>query len=181
MSHQVERRYCARNVVREVARTRRRNNRIRAETHRRLRAYFATRPCVDCGNDNPLVREFHHVGVKRAEIALLLAGADSWPRIEREIAQCIVLCANCHRIRTSRARRNWRCVRERSAPPYTSTRGRAPALPCPRPRGPTPVRAPCRRARECRDLPAPPRVRTWRPRGGAYTFRVLRNMHRGVA
>src|SRR5579883_67337 len=179
MSHQVERRYCARNVVREVARTRRRNNRIRAETHRRLRAYFATRPCVDCGNDNPLVREFHHVGVKRAEIALLLAGADSWPRIEREIAQCIVLCANCHRIRTSRERRNWRCVRERSAPPYTSTRGRAPALPSTAWTDAGAGSMPA--CSGCRDLPAPPRVRTWRPRGGAYTFRVLRNMHRGVA
>lgn len=52
--------------------------------------------CVDCGNTNFVVLEFHHLDptAKEGSIATMAIS-----RIVEEAKKCVVLCANCHRIR----------------------------------------------------------------------------------
>jgi len=61
--------------------------------------------CADCGyNEHACALDFDHVrGKKLFAIASYITLA--WPRIEKEIAKCEVVCANCHRIRTAQRRK----------------------------------------------------------------------------
>ena len=68
--------------------------------------FLAEHPCVDCGERDPTVLDFDHVGVKRELVSALVARAAPWPRIVDEIAECEVRCANCHRRVTAR-RAGW--------------------------------------------------------------------------
>jgi hypothetical protein len=63
--------------------------------------YKCTHPCVDCGEPDPIVLNFHHLNrrEKKAPVARLLTGYWSMKVIVSEIEKCIVLCANCHRRR----------------------------------------------------------------------------------
>ncbi len=58
--------------------------------------------CRDCGGDDPLILEFDHVGVKRANVSDMVRAAVAPARVRAEIRECEVVCANCHRIRTLR-------------------------------------------------------------------------------
>jgi 5-methylcytosine-specific restriction endonuclease McrA len=66
--------------------------------------YLSSRLCADCGEPDVVVLEFDHVGAKEADVAVLVAEGQSIARIEREVAQCEVVCANCHRRRTAERR-----------------------------------------------------------------------------
>jgi len=97
--------------------------RDRGDTHRRqsyaakkarqraLRAqileHLRHNPCVDCGEADPLILEFDHVGEKTASISVLLSQTASRRAVEAEIARCEVVCTNCHRRRTA-GRAGWR-------------------------------------------------------------------------
>ena len=61
--------------------------------------FFAAHPCTDCGERDPLVLEFDHIGEKSFGISHALRG-HNWQRVLDEIARCEVVCANCHRRRT---------------------------------------------------------------------------------
>jgi hypothetical protein len=65
-----------------------------------LSDYKATLSCQRCGFSHPACIEFHHLNPaeKTATIALMPTQGYSLERIKAEIAKCIVLCANCHRI-----------------------------------------------------------------------------------
>lgn len=55
--------------------------------------------CAFCGYDaHPAALDFHHEGDK--DITLAHAARQGWsrPRILAEVAKCVVLCANCHRV-----------------------------------------------------------------------------------
>ena len=65
-----------------------------------IREYLATRACVDCGEGHVVVLEFDHIGPKRATVAKLAWQEHSLASLKREIAECQVRCANCHRRRT---------------------------------------------------------------------------------
>jgi hypothetical protein len=81
--------------------------RIRVEAARALAlAHLVAHPCLDCGDSDPVVLEFDHVDAKRADISNLVAHGSALGNLEREIAACEVVCANCHRRRTAR-RANW--------------------------------------------------------------------------
>jgi hypothetical protein len=71
--------------------------------------YFAEHPCTDCGETDPVVLEFDHVGEKNFDIG---KGFESfgWQRILDEIEACEVVCVHCHRRRTCRRAGNWRAV-----------------------------------------------------------------------
>lgn len=58
--------------------------------------------CTDCRKTfPPYVLDFDHVrGAKISNIAGMVTNGVSIARIDREIAKCEVVCANCHRIRT---------------------------------------------------------------------------------
>lgn len=62
--------------------------------------FKATKGCMDCGIINPVVLDFHHVGDdKTKNISHMITKGYSLERIQLEINKCVVLCANCHRIR----------------------------------------------------------------------------------
>ncbi len=71
-----------------------------------IQQYKAEHPCVDCGNTNPIVLEFDHLGysIKLGDIAHM-ARCHSLNTIKAEIEKCEVVCANCHRIRTHNRRK----------------------------------------------------------------------------
>jgi hypothetical protein len=57
--------------------------------------------CCDCGNADPLLLDYDHVGSKRAGVMTLAWQEYGIPALEAEIAECEVRCCNCHRRRTA--------------------------------------------------------------------------------
>lgn len=71
-----------------------------------LMSYFATHPCVDCGESDFAVLEFDHVrGSKSANVSELMELLQE--ALEAEITKCDVRCGNCHRRKTARERNHW--------------------------------------------------------------------------
>ncbi len=63
--------------------------------------YKKTLCCIDCGQSHPATLEFHHLDPTQKEVIVsrLLNETTSLRRLQEEMAKCVVLCANCHRIR----------------------------------------------------------------------------------
>lgn len=74
------------------------NSKIRTRNRERLDELRATLSCRDCGLKDHRVIEFHHRDPKEKDTEISLMMSQSWGRIEKEIAKCDALCANCHRI-----------------------------------------------------------------------------------
>lgn len=96
-----KREHYAANRERYIANAHRRKQAIALEHAGHLVELCRKRPCVDCGETDPLVLEFDHLGDKRFNIAKGLR-THSWPAVLDETAKCEVVCANCHRRRTAR-------------------------------------------------------------------------------
>ena len=64
--------------------------------------------CTDCGIGERLVLEFDHVGTKRDHITKLSWGGTSEKILRDELANCEVVCVNCHRRRTALRGDYWR-------------------------------------------------------------------------
>lgn len=63
--------------------------------------------CMDCGINDVRVLEFDHVtGKKLGNISDLMSG--KWSKVLEEIKKCEIVCANCHRIRTSTRKPSYR-------------------------------------------------------------------------
>jgi hypothetical protein len=71
-------------------------------------AHLEEHPCVDCGEHDIVVLDFDHIGAKRAAVLTLVWWEHSIASIRREIAECQVRCANCHRRRTCKALAHFR-------------------------------------------------------------------------
>jgi NAD-dependent dihydropyrimidine dehydrogenase PreA subunit len=59
--------------------------------------------CADCKNEfPPYVYDFHHLDptIKDSNIARIMGR--KWENIVSELDKCILLCANCHRIRENK-------------------------------------------------------------------------------
>jgi len=54
--------------------------------------------CARCSVSNPACLDFHHPVQKAEGISEMLSRRRSLEEIRREIADCVLLCANCHRI-----------------------------------------------------------------------------------
>lgn len=65
-----------------------------------LVAFLRDHPCVDCGEGDPIVLEFDHLGEKEFSIAKGLRDRN-WQTVLDEMAKCDVVWANCHRRRTA--------------------------------------------------------------------------------
>jgi hypothetical protein len=72
--------------------------------------YLTTHPCVQCGEADPRVLEFHHRNDSEKDdtISHMVGEGLSAERIQRELDKCDVLCANCHRKLTIDERKHWR-------------------------------------------------------------------------
>jgi len=68
--------------------------------------YLLSHPCEICGERDPIVLEFHHVGEKDMTITRMVSGGWSIKRIQAELDKCQVLCASCHR-RVTAKERGW--------------------------------------------------------------------------
>lgn len=56
--------------------------------------------CGDCKNSFPApVYEFHHLNPKEKERNPSYLFRKGWKATEEELLKCVMLCANCHRIR----------------------------------------------------------------------------------
>lgn len=96
-------RYYAENREAQKARLIAGNAHRRDRNRRKAAEYLSTHPCVDCGESDIVVLDFDHVGKKVSAISAMIAAGARWERIEAEIGNCQVRCANCHRIRTAAA------------------------------------------------------------------------------
>jgi len=65
--------------------------------------FFERHPCIDCGERDPVVLEFDHIGAKSFNIGQSLPYRN-WQSIRAETEKCDGVCANCHRRRTARRR-----------------------------------------------------------------------------
>lgn len=59
-----------------------------------------TLSCLRCGFAHPAAIDFHHTdpSTKEFDVPVMVAQGHSKKNIEKEIAKCETLCANCHRI-----------------------------------------------------------------------------------
>jgi hypothetical protein len=77
-----------------------------AAARRFITRFLAEHPCVDCGEADTGVLDFDHIGDKSSLVSALVAWGAPRAKIEAEVAQCQVRCANCHRRVTAR-RAGW--------------------------------------------------------------------------
>ena len=91
------------NKLRYIAQAAESKRRLRLQRTAWLLDYFASHPCCDCGESDPVVLDFDHRGDKTFEIAAALT-YKRWDVILAEIEKCGVVCANCHRRRTAARR-----------------------------------------------------------------------------
>lgn len=78
--------------------------------YRFLFDYLLDHPCVDCGEKDPVVLEFDHLGDKLFGISTVARHGSGMVRLRAEMAKCEVRCANCHRRVTCKRinSRRWR-------------------------------------------------------------------------
>lgn len=62
--------------------------------------YKSTLSCSNCGFSHPAALDFHHTNPEEKELSVATMQNRGYgkARILAEIAKCVVLCANCHRI-----------------------------------------------------------------------------------
>lgn len=66
------------------------------------------KPCADCGNRYAVeVMDFDHIPERGPKLFNLSKCGGDWTfaDVEREIFKCEVVCANCHRLRTSQRKK----------------------------------------------------------------------------
>ena len=69
---------------------------IRERNRDYMRKVRGERGCVDCGEKDPIVLDFDHIhDSKRYTISNMQK--HSLAKVDKEIAKCVVRCANCHR------------------------------------------------------------------------------------
>lgn len=86
-----------------IQRAKERGIKVREDNRIKLIEYFKDHPCIVCGESNPVVLDFDHKeqSEKTKEICKMISSY-KWDTILAEINKCDVLCANHHRIRTSK-------------------------------------------------------------------------------
>lgn len=79
------------------------------ETQDYLGSLLASASCEHCGIADPIVLEFHHVDRETKNFSISSAiGNYALSTIKKEIAKCILLCANCHSRVTHEENQSWR-------------------------------------------------------------------------
>jgi hypothetical protein len=99
-----------RNRARQIATARKNNVRRRERAAVQVLAIREQLACIDCGESNPLLLDFHHLGEKTVDISTMVRNGMPWSKIESELAKCEPLCANCHRRRTAKEQGWWKWI-----------------------------------------------------------------------
>ena len=88
-------------AYRERARERKRQ--YKAKLRKKLFDYLSDKYCASCGESDIRTLEFDHlVPIEKSfSISKGLTYGKRWEVLEKEIAKCQILCANCHKIRTA--------------------------------------------------------------------------------
>jgi len=61
--------------------------------------FKSTLSCLECGTNHPATLDFHHIDPEMKNKGVhQLVRAKSYRRALEEVEQCVVLCANCHRV-----------------------------------------------------------------------------------
>lgn len=82
----------------KIASRRERTGRYRIE----LYEYLNSKGCKNCGERNPVVLDFDHINPDEKEFTIsAVVGNVSKESLWAEIEKCDVLCANCHRKKTT--------------------------------------------------------------------------------
>ncbi len=69
------------------------------ERNRSFLISFKNKPCLDCGKKYPpQVMDFHHMKKKKYNVSKLVSYSMS--KLVEELNKCVLLCSNCHRMRT---------------------------------------------------------------------------------
>ena len=77
------------------------NKRLRKRNRDYLMKIKESNPCTDCGKSYPYyVMHFDHIYEKNASISDLSRASVSIERLQQEVDNCELVCANCHAIRT---------------------------------------------------------------------------------
>ena len=81
----------------EAAASRHRVVQMRRDTKRRAIDLFGGL-CLACGSAHPpAALEFHHPDPSKKEFAISVDGIyRSWDKVQKELENCVMLCANCH-------------------------------------------------------------------------------------
>jgi hypothetical protein len=76
------------------------NTRLRERRRDWVAAYkYHSEGCTRCDVSDPICLDFHHEGEKTMGIARMLSERCSLDEIRQEIDNCVLLCANCHRVK----------------------------------------------------------------------------------
>lgn len=97
------RRHYAKHRDKVIAKAKQYSKAARDRTRVYIHTHLKTHPCVDCGETDPVILEFDHVGAegtKDFNISEAARGGVGMKRLIAEIAKCEVRCANCHRKKT---------------------------------------------------------------------------------
>lgn len=77
---------------------RREQSRLNSQRKKLLAIEYMGGKCVDCEQTyHPSVYDFHHIGGKDKNPSAALKG--SFESAKAELDKCVLLCANCHRLR----------------------------------------------------------------------------------
>ena len=90
-------------IQRRRARQKTNKENARQRSREYIAQYFATHPCADCGESDPIVLTFDHLPgkhKKRADVSSLVHDGYGLDAIKAEIAKTDVVCFNCHSLRT---------------------------------------------------------------------------------
>jgi hypothetical protein len=91
-----------RNRDHQIDRVHANHRRSTRENQARAWEYLGQHPCVDCGETDPVVLQFDHLGNKERDVSYMLLNGFTWAKIQIEIDKCAVRCGNCHRRKTAR-------------------------------------------------------------------------------
>lgn len=100
---EASRRHYAKHRDRVIASAKKYSKLARDRTRTYIYDHLKTHPCVDCGETDPIILEFDHVGeagTKEFNISDAARAGYGIAKIKKEIAKCEVRCANCHRKKT---------------------------------------------------------------------------------
>jgi hypothetical protein len=77
------------------------NKKLRLRNRDYIKKIKEATPCLDCGEFYPFyVMHFDHIYDKNGSVSDLSRASSSLERIQKEIDNCELVCANCHAERT---------------------------------------------------------------------------------